>query len=56
VGSRRTIAAGALPNNLGNLAGWIGNPQALKPGVIMPAVPLRPEELRAVVSYLHSLQ
>jgi cytochrome c oxidase subunit 2 len=56
VGSRRTIAAGTLQNNLGNLAGWIGNPQALKPGVIMPAVPLRPEELRAVVSYLHSLQ
>jgi cytochrome c oxidase subunit 2 len=56
VGSRRTIAAGTLPNNFGNLAGWIGNPQALKPGVIMPAVPLRPEELRAVVSYLHSLQ
>jgi cytochrome c oxidase subunit II len=56
VGSRRTIAAGTLPNNVGNLAGWIGNPQALKPGVIMPAVPLRPEELHAVVSYLHSLQ
>jgi cytochrome c oxidase subunit 2 len=56
VGSRRTIAAGTLPNNFGNLAGWIGNPQALKPGVTMPAVPLRPEELRTVVSYLHSLQ
>jgi cytochrome c oxidase subunit II len=56
VGSRRTIAAGTLPNNVGNLAGWIGNPQALKPGVAMPVVPLRPEELRAVVSYLHSLQ
>jgi cytochrome c oxidase subunit 2 len=56
VGSRRTIAAGTLPNNVGNLAGWIGNPQALKPGVTMPAVPLRPEELRTVVSYLHSLQ
>jgi len=56
VGSRRTIAAGTLPNNVGNLAGWIGNPQALKPGVIMPAVPLRPAELHAVVSYLHSLQ
>jgi len=56
VGSRRTIAAGALTNTFGNLAGWIGNPQALKPGVSMPAVPLRPEQLRAVVSYLHSLQ
>jgi cytochrome c oxidase subunit 2 len=53
--SRRTIAAGTLPNNPGNLSGWIGNPQALKPGVAMPVVPLRPEELRAVVSYLHGL-
>jgi cytochrome c oxidase subunit II len=56
VGSRRAIAAGTLPNNFGNLAGWIGNPQALKPGVSMPVVPLRPRELLAVVSYLHSLQ
>lgn len=56
VGSRHTIAAGTLPNTFGDLAGWIGNPQALKPGVSMPAVPLRPEQLRAVVSYLHSLQ
>lgn len=55
VATRATIAAGTLANNPGNLAGWIGNPQALKPGVAMPVVPLRPDELHAVVSYLRGL-
>jgi cytochrome c oxidase subunit 2 len=53
--SRRTIAAGTLPNTPGHLSGWIGNPQALKPGVAMPVVPLSSDELHAVVSYLHGL-
>jgi cytochrome c oxidase subunit 2 len=55
-GSRRTIAAGTLPNTRGHLAGWIGNPQAVKPGNLMPRVPLRPEELQALLSYLDSLR
>jgi len=54
--SRRSIAAGALTNSHGNLAGWIANPQALKPGVLMPAVPLQPDELHALVSYLRDLR
>jgi cytochrome c oxidase subunit 2 len=53
--SRLTLAAGELPNNRGNLYGWIANPQALKPGSKMPAVPLTAEELHAVVGYLSSL-
>jgi cytochrome c oxidase subunit 2 len=53
---RRTIAAGLLPNTRGNLAGWIANPQALKPGSVMPAVPLQPAELQLVVTYLQSLK
>jgi cytochrome c oxidase subunit 2 len=53
---RRTIAAGMLPNTRGNLAGWIANPQALKPGSLMPVVPLRPTELLAVVTFLQSLE
>jgi cytochrome c oxidase subunit 2 len=55
VASRRTLAAGTLPNNMGTLAGWIANPQAIKPGVAMPVVPLRPQELQAIVAYLHGL-
>jgi cytochrome c oxidase subunit 2 len=54
--SRRTIAAGTLPNTPGHLAGWVANPQAIKPGNLMPRIPLRPEELRAVVAYLASLR
>src|SRR5512143_2763910 len=54
--SRSTIAAGTLPNTRGNLMGWITNPQAIKPGVIMPAVPLTPVQLTALVGYLETLK
>jgi cytochrome c oxidase subunit 2 len=56
VGSRQSLAAGALPNTRGNLAGWIANPQAIKPGSAMPAVGLSPQQLQAVVTYLESLR
>jgi cytochrome c oxidase subunit 2 len=55
-GSRATIAAGALPNDAAHLAAWIADPSAFKPGVNMPAHPFSPDELRAVVAYLHTLQ
>ena len=53
--SRTTIAAGMLENNPGNLAGWIANPQGLKPGAKMPGVPLSGAELQAVLTYLETL-
>jgi cytochrome c oxidase subunit 2 len=43
--SRRTIGAGLLPLTRANLAGWIANPQAVKPGVKMPAADLAAEDL-----------
>jgi cytochrome c oxidase subunit 2 len=55
-GSRRTVGAGILPNIRGNVAGWIGNPQAIKPGNNMPIVDLDSESLLAVVAYLESLK
>ncbi len=55
VAGRRTIAAGSVPNTRGNLAGWVANPQAIKPGALMPVVPLRPSELLTVVAFLQSL-
>ena len=55
-GSRATIAAGTLPNTSWDLARWIFNPQMIKPGVIMPRVPLQPAQLSAVVAYLESLK
>jgi cytochrome c oxidase subunit 2 len=56
VASRSTLAAGTLTNSHGNLAGWVADPQAIKPGVLMPSVPLSPDELHALVSYLRGLE
>jgi cytochrome c oxidase subunit II len=56
IGSRRSLGAGILRNNRGNLAGWITNPQPLKPGNRMPASFLPPEDLHDLVSYLESLK
>ncbi len=43
-------------NVRGNVAGWIENPDRIKPGTRMPAVPLNGEQLVAVVAYLESLK
>lgn len=56
VASRRTIAAGTLPNTPANLASWIADPQKLKPGVNMPANPMSGEDLAALVAYLGTLK
>jgi cytochrome c oxidase subunit 2 len=56
VASRRTLAAGTLPNTRGNLFGWITDPQAVKPGAKMPATALAPRDLAAVVAYLETLR
>jgi cytochrome c oxidase subunit 2 len=56
VGSRRSIAAGWLPNNRGNLHGWILNPDALKPGTSMPATELAPADADALARYLEWLR
>jgi cytochrome c oxidase subunit 2 len=56
VGSRTTLAAGALPNTVGYLAGWISNPDRLKPGTKMPASPMDGASLQAVVRYLEGLK
>jgi cytochrome c oxidase subunit 2 len=54
--SRATIASGALANTRGNLAGWIANPQALKPGALMPMTFLSGPRLTAVEAYLETLK
>ena len=55
-GSRKTIAAGTLPNNKGNLAGWIADPQNVKPGTHMATVPIQPAEMQPLIDYLESLK
>lgn len=54
--SRRSLAAGTLPMNKGNLYGWVADPQSIKPGNHMPTVGLEPSELHAVVAYLETLK
>lgn len=57
VGSRHTIAAGMLPNNVGALAGWIAGSQHIKPGNQMPSFnELSGEGLRVLAQYMESLQ
>jgi cytochrome c oxidase subunit 2 len=54
--SRRTIAAGAAENTTGNLRLWIQNPDAIKPGSLMPAMKLSDADLDALVRYLETLR
>lgn len=56
IGSRLTIGAGTLPNNHGNLAGWILDPQAIRPGNKMPRIFLKSRELPDLVEYLKILK
>lgn len=54
--SRMTLAAAVLPRTRGATAGWIADPQQLKPGSHMPLLPLSPQELNALVAYLENLE
>jgi cytochrome c oxidase subunit 2 len=53
--TRRTLAAGTLLNNPGNLLGWIQNPQNIKPGNLMPNQFLSAQQLSDALVYLESL-
>ncbi len=53
--SRDTIASGAAPNTPENLRIWIQNPDAIKPGSLMPAMNLTEQELDRVTAYLLTL-
>ncbi len=55
-GSRQLIAGGVLDNNPQNLAKWLQDPQAVKPGVDMPNLHLSQQEIAALVAYLDGLQ
>jgi cytochrome c oxidase subunit 2 len=56
VASRQLLAAGAIPNVPGHLAGWIIDPQKIKPGAKMPQNNLSAADLRALLEYLESLK
>ncbi len=59
-GVRTSLAAGVLANTPENLAKWLRDPQAVKPGNYMPTLwadddPKREDEISALVAYLESL-
>jgi len=54
--SRDTLASGVIPNSVGNLRAWIKEPDAVKPGSLMPNMQLTPQQLDEVVTYLSSLK
>jgi cytochrome c oxidase subunit 2 len=56
IGSALTLAAGTIQNNRGNLAGWIVDPQRIKPGVRMPPNDIPGKDLQALLGYLEGLK
>ena len=56
IASRQWLGAGSVPNARGWLAGWILDPQTLKPGVRMPQHNFNGEELNTLLDYLETLK
>lgn len=57
VASRLSIGAGLLPAERDDFQRWIAHPKAVKPGALMPAFGMLPQEdLRALAAYLSDLQ
>jgi cytochrome c oxidase subunit 2 len=54
--SRATLASGAAPNTPENLRVWLKDPDAIKPGSLMPAMKVSDGELDALVRYMLSLR
>lgn len=55
-GSRRTIAAGVLPNDPADLARWLRDSQGVKPGSKMPTLHLTANEVETLTAYLEGLK
>ena len=54
--SRSSIAAVTLSNTPANLQRWIAHPSAVKPGTLMPTIPILPQTLSQIVAYLDELK
>jgi cytochrome c oxidase subunit II len=49
---RTSVAGKTLPNTVENVKAWLRNPQAIKPGSLMPNLNLKEEEVDALTAYL----
>lgn len=54
--SRTSLAAGMLANTPENLARWLRDPQAVKPGALMPRLNLSDGDIEALTAFLYSLE
>jgi cytochrome c oxidase subunit 2 len=55
-GTRTTLGAGILPNTPENVARWVTDPDAIKPGAEMPKLGISGDQLHDLVAYLESLK
>jgi cytochrome c oxidase subunit 2 len=56
VASRGFIAGGVLQNTPGELRAWIKDPQAIKPGSLMPTLGLSDDQVNKLAAYLSTLK
>jgi len=49
------LIAGAVPNTAENLAAFLRNAPAVKPGSTMPPIPISEEQARAAAAYLYGI-
>ena len=54
--SREILGGGVMSNTETNLFRWLKNPQAIKPGCLMPNLKLTDAQVSALTSYLETLQ
>jgi cytochrome c oxidase subunit 2 len=53
---RRILGGGVLSNTATNLFRWLKDPQAIKPGCLMPDLKLTDEQVGALAGYLETLE
>lgn len=53
---RRSFVAGTLPNTAENLARWVQDPDAIRPGTAMPDLDVSEADAQDIAAYLHSLR
>lgn len=54
--SRTTFAGSSYVLNDQNLTAWLTDPNALKPGNLMSVVHINPQDIPAIIAYLHTLK
>jgi cytochrome c oxidase subunit 2 len=56
LGERQSLGGGVLANSTSSLAEWLDHTQMVKPGALMPTIPLTDAQIRALAAYLEGLK